>query len=806
MTSTRKHKYIFSIWYACRHGRQERVEELYEREGGNKQNIIINAVDTAHNDLTPLHWAAKFGHEDLCKWLLLRGANPSAVAKDGNTPLHLAAGNSTIRIVRLLLEYASEPRMKNAKGDLPADVAKTYRRWDSEDLLRRWEPCGGFPDLRNSGFEFQRMTDHELRFTLPLPEPPPKPPRTLEWMTPTEATTEEERRKVRKEISRQKEALMLKKRALGEGVVTASVGISLLRIARLLRKLGDEGNDEALDILHRAMAIFERLHRKAQVTLYNKKKKKKEDDTTNNTYISDDEEEEKNKNSDNNNGNEGKSSNADDDDAIAYDNNGGKKQDNEDDNLIPIVNNNKTDKGGSDDDDEEENEAAMKMSFNNRKTIADQRADEYASVLQELSSLCVKNDMLDEAEKTARTASTVISTSVGENNMELAGALTNLGLILREKGKRYENENKHETFHKEKHDKHVADVKQEVMSIFIRALTIVENRVGPNHIDVAELLEHIANGYVMDHEHMKAAALLERKLEIVSIGTPQTEEHAKAYDELAQVYFSLKRYELSESLFQNALNIRETLHNTKMIPDRDDNDNKSPEVINNTNNNTNNVNTTIPIVEEEQDNNMMSNNDNNNISSSNRVRASEKFRKGKKKKKNHDDSDSEDESLTKIMRADIGTSVGQKLVETEEDKKRIPFSKGYRRPKKEDLVYEPVREIHPSIQRTYNNIAIVGGHKIKNDRRERRKYRQEIKKYKSKVNQARRIDDIRYLKERPAREKEGIYSASVGRKDSAISKTLDFHDNKDAKDDGIRNFEKPTAYHTAYDEVQRLKK
>ena len=325
MASTRKHKYIFSIWYACRHGRQERVEELYEREGGNKQNIIINAVDTAHNDLTPLHWAAKFGHEDLCKWLLLRGANPSAVATDGNTPLHLAAGNSTIRIVRLLLEYASEPRMKNAKGDLPADVAKTYRRWDSEDLLRRWEPCGGFPDLRNSGFEFQRMTDHELRFTLPLPEPPPKPPRTLEWMTPTEATTEEERRKVRKEISRQKEALMLKKRALGEGVVTASVGISLLRIARLLRKLGDEGNDEALDILHRAMAIFERLHRKAQVTLYNKKKKKKEDDTTNNTYISDDEEEEKNKNSDNNNGNEGKSSNADDDDAIAYANNGGKK-------------------------------------------------------------------------------------------------------------------------------------------------------------------------------------------------------------------------------------------------------------------------------------------------------------------------------------------------------------------------------------------------------------------------------------------------------------------------------------------------
>ena len=65
---------------------------------------------------------------------------------------------------------------------------------------------------------------------------------------------------------------------------------------------------------------------------------------------------------------------------------------------------------------------------------------------------------------------------------------------------------------------------------------------------------------------MQAAALLERKLEIVSIGIPQTEEHAKSYDELAQVYFLLKQFELSESLFENALKIRENLHETKMTP------------------------------------------------------------------------------------------------------------------------------------------------------------------------------------------------------------------------------------------------
>ena len=59
------------------------------------------------------------------------------------------------------------------------------------------------------------MTDYELRFTLPLPEPPPKPKRTLEWMTPTEATTEEERRKIRKEVSRQKEVWINQKTKSG---------------------------------------------------------------------------------------------------------------------------------------------------------------------------------------------------------------------------------------------------------------------------------------------------------------------------------------------------------------------------------------------------------------------------------------------------------------------------------------------------------------------------------------------------------------------------------------------------------------
>eukprot|EP00944_MAST-04C_sp_MAST-4C-sp1_P010364 g10364.t1 len=762
MTSTRSHKYIFSIWYAARHGRLERIEELCEREGS--KNNIINALDTTHNDLTPLHWAAKFGHEDVCRWLLLHGANPSAVAKDGNTPLHLAAGNATIKIVRLLLEYASEPRMKNAKGDLPADVAKTYCRWDSEDLLRRWEPCGGFPDLRNSGFEFQRMTDHELRFTLPLPEPPPKPPRKLEWMTPTEATTEEERRKVRKEIKRQKEVLMLKENSLGKGVVTASVGISLLRVARLLRSLGEEGEKEALEALRRSTAIFERLHRQAQVNLSGGKS----DDPVLSTS---------------------ESVNTGTFDTTIE--SGAGEEQNADD-LIPLV-----DKQVDPAHNGEEIEGGIQMSHGNRKALANQRADEYASVLQELASLCVKIDRLEEAEKNAKKASNVLSVNISEDNMELAGALTNLALILRERRKRYIEHHKNDTRHKLKHEEHAKELKKEMMSTFVRALTIVENRLGPNHIDVSELLGHIANIYSAEGKYMQAAALLERKLEIVGIGIPQTEEHAKSYDELAQVYFLLKQFELSESLFENALKIRENLHETKMTPKID-----SPEESGLDDDRFDDNKQTVPIVDigtEEGDSMSLSNSNSVAKSSTSKSLGYALFLSY---------------SLLHlrlllrnwfIMRVDVGTSEGKKLVVTEEDKRRIPFSKGYRRPKKEDLVYESVQEIHPSIQRTFNNIAIASNNKIKKNRIERRKYRNAVKSYKVKVNRARRLDDMRYLRERPHRQEKGVYSASVGKQDSSISRRLDFHDNKDVGDDGVRNFEVPTAYHTPYDEVQKIK-
>ena len=673
MSSTRAHKYVFSIWYAARHGRKERVEELVEREGLG----IVNAVDTTHGALTPLHWAAKFGHIDLVKWLLLRGANPSHVADNGSTPLHLAAGNSTLEMVRLLLEHAAEPRLLDQKGDTAADVAKTYRRFQSEDLIRRWVPCGGFPDMRNSGFEFQRVDELSLRFTLPPPEEPPKPKRTLEWMTPTEAATEEERRKVRRELAAQMESLHLKEHGLGEHVPT--VGTSLLRIGRLLRKLGPMRKAECLEALHRSASIFETHYRQARLAL--------------------------------------RPANPDDNSAELEDRDahGGSTRPSVSTGVQPS-------RHGKD-------PALAPLPppkfLSAAEQLAAQRADEYATILKELSSVYIASNDFKTAEKYARSAVRTLSIEQGEDNedVELASALTNLALLLRKNRTRKDvtlsrlpasklTDQEMERLKEE--NATIESETKEIDALLLRALKIVEGLFTPNHLDVAEILIHIGRGHVLRSEWNKAAVLFERALGIIGDKKPSSELHAKTFDELGESYYKLKRFDISEQLFQRALDIREKLLKSKesALP-------AAP----------------APSKEEEED-------------------------------------DESDESLTKIMRAEAGTDTGMQRILSEAERTQVPFSKGFIRRKPEDYEYEEVSLVHPEVQRSFNNLAIVSNAKIKSERKARHVRRANERAYKAKVDRVRRVDDKRYLEERPNREKEGVYSGQVGMK-NFISEILD---------------------------------
>ncbi|MDQ2711825.1 MAG: ankyrin repeat domain-containing protein [Acidobacteriota bacterium] len=59
---------------------------------------------------TPLHLAAFFGHPELAKALLNRGANVDARSTNAmkNTPLHAAAAGRNVNVIRLLLENGAD--------------------------------------------------------------------------------------------------------------------------------------------------------------------------------------------------------------------------------------------------------------------------------------------------------------------------------------------------------------------------------------------------------------------------------------------------------------------------------------------------------------------------------------------------------------------------------------------------------------------------------------------------------------------------------------------------------------------------
>ena len=116
-------------------------------------------VDTGLGKETPLMNASSYGHVDVVRMLVTRGANLHAADSQGRTPLHYAAGGGHHAVVRLLLDSGADPSKRDASGYTAADsashtfdptFAQLYREWGMPDRysLERadvaWEPAGDF--------------------------------------------------------------------------------------------------------------------------------------------------------------------------------------------------------------------------------------------------------------------------------------------------------------------------------------------------------------------------------------------------------------------------------------------------------------------------------------------------------------------------------------------------------------------------------------------------------------------------------------------------------------------------------------
>ncbi|KAJ8679490.1 hypothetical protein QAD02_015277 [Eretmocerus hayati] len=97
------------IWYAAQSNDLERVNHLLLK------GTPVDVEDDA--GYTALHYAARNGHDKICKKLLDHGANVNAITRSGKaTALHRAVSQKHLRTVELLLKANADVNQQDADG------------------------------------------------------------------------------------------------------------------------------------------------------------------------------------------------------------------------------------------------------------------------------------------------------------------------------------------------------------------------------------------------------------------------------------------------------------------------------------------------------------------------------------------------------------------------------------------------------------------------------------------------------------------------------------------------------------------
>ncbi|KAK1164193.1 cyclin-dependent kinase 4 inhibitor C-like isoform X1 [Acipenser oxyrinchus oxyrinchus] len=78
--------------------------------------------------LTVAHDAARDGFEDTLRVLVDYGADVNIQDSEGNLPLHLAAKEGNLDVVKFLIERTIEPRRANRKGMTAHELAAMHNR------------------------------------------------------------------------------------------------------------------------------------------------------------------------------------------------------------------------------------------------------------------------------------------------------------------------------------------------------------------------------------------------------------------------------------------------------------------------------------------------------------------------------------------------------------------------------------------------------------------------------------------------------------------------------------------------------
>ncbi len=97
--------------------------------------LIEKDADVNKSGWTPLHYAATNGHLDVMRLLLDENAYIDAASPNGTTPLMMAARYGTPEAVKLLLEAGADATLRNVQGLSALDFANRANRVDSAQII-----------------------------------------------------------------------------------------------------------------------------------------------------------------------------------------------------------------------------------------------------------------------------------------------------------------------------------------------------------------------------------------------------------------------------------------------------------------------------------------------------------------------------------------------------------------------------------------------------------------------------------------------------------------------------------------------
>jgi ankyrin repeat protein len=112
--------------------------------------LIVHGADVNAEDIhgnTPLHWAARFGHQDIVELMLDHNANANALNLSGSSALFDAAECHHQGIVEYLLSHGAEINLRDDSGWTP--LLRALQRSGGDDIVRVLVTSGADVNVRD---------------------------------------------------------------------------------------------------------------------------------------------------------------------------------------------------------------------------------------------------------------------------------------------------------------------------------------------------------------------------------------------------------------------------------------------------------------------------------------------------------------------------------------------------------------------------------------------------------------------------------------------------------------------------------